>query len=145
MIDCTAVAYHKHRCASAEIEHCVAAAKIWPATSATAVIETQGAIVCAHVNGTREIPEIAAAFGRGQGKPDLGYSYATEVSQIPNVTLINLDESLAETAANLAAHYRLRGSDAIYAAVAKRFATDLISLDREHLERLKKVVSVRRP
>lgn len=94
---------------------------------------------------TLVIPEIAAAFGRGQGKPDLGYSYAIKVSQLPNVTLIDLDESLADTAANLAAHYRLRGSDAVYAAVAKRFATDLVSLDKEHLERVKKVVSVRRP
>ena len=94
---------------------------------------------------TLVIPEIAAAFGRGQGKPDLGYSYAIEVSKLPNVTLIDLDESLADTAANLAARYRLRGSDAVYAAVATRFATDLISLDREHLDRLKKIVSVRKP
>ncbi|NCP87486.1 type II toxin-antitoxin system VapC family toxin [bacterium] len=94
---------------------------------------------------TLVIPEIAAAFGRGQGKPDLGYAYAIQVSQFPNSTLIVLDESLAETAANLAAHYHLRGSDAVYAAVATRFATELISLDREHLEHLKQVVSVRKP
>lgn len=94
---------------------------------------------------TLVIPEIAAAIGRGQGKPDLGYSFAIEVSQFPNVTLVDLDESLAETAANLAAHYRLRGSDAVYAAIATRFATELVSLDKEHLERVKKVVTVRKP
>ena len=91
------------------------------------------------------IPEIAAAIGRGQGKPDLGYSFAIEVSQFPNVTLVNLDESLAKTAAEIAATYRLRGSDAVYAAVAKRFATELVTLDREQLERVKKVVQVRKP
>jgi len=91
------------------------------------------------------IPEIAAAIGRGQGKPDLGYSFAIEVSQFPNVTLVNLDESLAVTAADVAAKYRLRGSDAVYAAVATRFATQLVTLDKEQLQRVKKVVSVRRP
>jgi predicted nucleic acid-binding protein len=91
------------------------------------------------------IPEIAAAIGRGQGKPDLGYSFAIEVSQFPNVTLVNLDESLAETAAEIAATHRLRGSDAVYAAVAVRFATSLVTLDTEQLQRVKKVATVRKP
>jgi len=91
------------------------------------------------------IPEIAAAIGRGQGKPDLGYSFAVEVSQLPNVTLVNLDEGLAVTAADVAAKYRLRGSDAVYAAVAKRFATELVTLDEEQVTRMKKVISARKP
>jgi predicted nucleic acid-binding protein len=91
------------------------------------------------------IPEIAAAIGRGQGKPDLGYSFAIEVSQFPNVTLVNLDGPLAEIAAEIAATHRLRGSDAVYAAVAKRFATVLITLDREQLERLPNILSVQKP
>lgn len=94
---------------------------------------------------TLVIPEIAAAIGRGQGKPDLGYSFALEVSQFPNVTLIELDEPLAESAAEIAATYRLRGSDAVYAAVAMRFATELVTLDREQLQRAKKAVKVRKP
>ena len=94
---------------------------------------------------TLVIPEIAAAIGRGQGKLDLGYSFAKEVSQFPNLTLVNLDESLADIAAEIAAHYRLRGSDAVYAAVAKRFATELISLDKEQLKRVKAIVKVRKP
>lgn len=94
---------------------------------------------------TLVIPEIAAAIGRGQGKPDLGYSFALEVSQFPNVTLIELDEPLAETAAEIAATHRLRGSDAVYAAVAKRFATQLVTLDAEQLKRVKKAVSIRKP
>ncbi|OGO33896.1 MAG: hypothetical protein A2Z03_06985 [Chloroflexi bacterium RBG_16_56_8] len=91
------------------------------------------------------IPEIAAAISRGQGKSDLGYAFAMEVSHFPNVTLINLDESLAEIATGIAAHYRLRGSDAVYAAVSKRFATELVTLDKEQLERVKDVVQVRKP
>ncbi|MGB9674078.1 MAG: type II toxin-antitoxin system VapC family toxin [Anaerolineales bacterium] len=91
------------------------------------------------------IPEIAAAIGRGQGKPDLGYAFAIEVSCYSNVTLISLDENLAEMAAEIAARYRLRGSDAVYAAVARRFAATLVTLDTEQLERLQPVVPARMP
>jgi predicted nucleic acid-binding protein len=94
---------------------------------------------------TLVIPEIAAAIGHGQSKPDLGYLFAVEVSRFPNVTLVNLDKSLAETAAEIAATYRLRGSDAVYAAVAVRFATNLVTLDTEQLQRVKKVATVRKP
>lgn len=91
------------------------------------------------------LAEVVASIARKQNNTEQALNWMLEIQRIPNITFVSLDESLAETAANLAAHYRLRGSDAVYAAVAKRFATDLVSLDREHLDRLKKVVSVRKP
>ncbi|MFZ5911951.1 MAG: type II toxin-antitoxin system VapC family toxin [Chloroflexota bacterium] len=94
---------------------------------------------------TLVIPEIAAAIGRGQEKPDLGFSFAMGVGQLPNVILVDIDKSLAETAAEIAATHRLRGSDAVYAAVALRFGTNLVTLDREQQERLKTVVPVSGP
>lgn len=94
---------------------------------------------------TLAIVEIAAAIGRGQRRPDLGYTFALEVSRLPQVTLIGLDEWLAQEAAEIAARYHLRGSDAVYAAVARRFATVLVTLDREQLERAAALIPVRRP
>lgn len=94
---------------------------------------------------TLAIVEIAAAIGRGQGKPDLGYAFASEVSRFPEITLIALDESLAQEAAETAARHHLRGSDAVYAAVARRFAATLVTLDVEQGERAAAVVPVRRP
>jgi len=94
---------------------------------------------------TLAIVEIAAAIGRGQDQPDLGSAFASEVSQLPQVTLIGLDESLAKEAADIAARHRLRGSDAVYAAVARRFATTLVTLDREQKDRASAVVKVRHP
>ena len=91
------------------------------------------------------LPEISAAIARGQGKPELGIAFANELKKIPNITLIDLDESLASLAVEVAAQHRLRGSDAVYAAVALRFGTQLVTLDREQLERLPKVLSVRTP
>ena len=91
------------------------------------------------------LPEISAALARGQGKPKLGLAFVQELRNCPNTTFINVDESIADLAVDIAANNRLRGSDAIYAAVTLRFGTELITLDREQLDRLPKVLSVREP
>jgi predicted nucleic acid-binding protein len=91
------------------------------------------------------LAEIAASIARKQNNTELALTLMIEVQNLPNITLINLDESLAEIAAEIAARHRLRGSDAVYAAVAVRFATSLVTLDMEQLQRVKKAVSVRRP
>jgi len=91
------------------------------------------------------LPEISAALSRGQGKPALGLSFVQELRNFPNTTFIDVDESIADLAVDIAANNRLRGSDAVYAAVVLRFGTELITLDREQLDRLPKVLSVREP
>jgi len=91
------------------------------------------------------LPEISAALSRGQGKPELGKAFARELHNFPNTTFIDVDETVANLAVDIAANNRLRGSDAVYAAVALRFGTELITLDKEQLDRLPKVVPVRQP
>ena len=87
------------------------------------------------------LPEIAAAIARGQGKPQQGLAFSEEVANLPNLNFISLDESLARLAAQTASTHKLRGSDAVYAAVALRFGTTLVTLDREQLERFDQAVS----
>jgi predicted nucleic acid-binding protein len=91
------------------------------------------------------LPEISAALSRGQGKPELGKAFVQELKGFANTTFVDVDETVADLAVEIAADHRLRGSDAIYAAVALRFGTELITLDKEQLERLPKVLSVRKP
>jgi predicted nucleic acid-binding protein len=91
------------------------------------------------------LPEISAALSRGQGKPDLGKAFVQELKSFPNTTFIDVDETIANLAVDVAANNRLRGSDAVYAAVALRFGTELVTLDREQLERLPNVLAVRAP
>ena len=91
------------------------------------------------------LPEISAALSRGQGKPELGKAFVQEIRGFPNTTFIDVDETVATLAVGIAANNRLRGSDAVYAAVALRFGTELITLDREQLARLPKVLPVRAP
>jgi predicted nucleic acid-binding protein len=88
------------------------------------------------------IAEIAAAIARKKGNAELAMSIANQIAKLPNLTLIPLDQSLAMLTAETAATRKLRASDAVYAAVSLRFATHLITLDQEQLERFEKA---RRP
>ena len=91
------------------------------------------------------LPEISAALSRGQDKPELGKSFVQELRNFPNTSFIDVDESVATLAVDIAANNRLRGSDAVYAAVALRFGTELVTLDREQLDRLSNILSVHSP
>lgn len=82
------------------------------------------------------LPEVAAAISRGREDDALAREFATALSRLPHLVLIPLDTVLAQQAADIAAQYRLRGSDAVYAAVALRFGSVLITLDREQRERV---------
>jgi len=97
------------------------------------------------IQPTLFFPEVVASIARKQDSAELALELAKELGKFSRLTLIDLDENLAEFASEVAAKYRLRGSDAVYAAVALRFGAELITLDREQLERLLKVLTVRTP
>ncbi len=61
---------------------------------------------------------------------------AAALSRLPNLVLVSLDQMLAQQALDIAALYRLRGNDAVYAAVAQRFACHLVALDHQQHDRL---------
>ena len=88
------------------------------------------------------LPEVAAAIARKQGQADLVLLLTEQVRKLPNLTLVPLDEALAISSSETAARHRLRGNDAVYAAVALRFGSLLVTLDHEQGERLKDLLSV---
>ena len=94
---------------------------------------------------TLVLPEVAATIRRVRGDGALARDFANALSRLPNLVLVNLDTTLAQQAADAAAQYRLRGSDAVYAAVALRFGSALITLDREQHDRLANVVTSHYP
>lgn len=97
------------------------------------------------IQPTLFFPEVTASIARKQDDTEAALQLAQELRKFPALTLIDLDDSLADFASEIAAKYRLRGSDAVYAAVSLRFGTQLISLDKEQLERLPKILSVKAP
>ena len=91
------------------------------------------------------LPETAAAISRGQNNPEFARQFSLNLEHFPHLVLIPLDNGLARQALEIAAFYRLRGSDAVYAAVAQRFACPLITLDKEQHDRITAVVSTYYP
>jgi predicted nucleic acid-binding protein len=91
------------------------------------------------------LPEISAAIARGHGKPEAAKAFVLALRKLPNVTFVDLDDGIANLAVDIAADNRLRGSDAVYGAVALRFGAELITLDKEQLDRLAKLLPVHAP
>lgn len=89
--------------------------------------------------------EVAGAISRTRQNPSQAQSFATALSQLPNVRYVVLDEKLAMRALTLASQHGLRGADAVYAAVVMESGGTLVSLDNEHLTRLQSVLAVRTP
>ena len=97
------------------------------------------------IQPTLFFPEVVASIARKQDDTDVALELAHELKKFSKLTLIDLDEDLADYASEIAAKHRLRGSDAVYAAVALRFGAELITLDKEQLARLPNVLFVKRP
>ena len=94
---------------------------------------------------TLVLTEIAAALARANDNSEEAIDYAEALGQLSNVTLVPLSLSMARRAAEAAASFRLRGADAIYVEVARRYGTILISRDEEQLGRGGKAVVCQTP
>lgn len=81
------------------------------------------------------IPEVASAVARASDDSVGAVQYANATATLPNLTLVTLTPAMARQAAELAATYRLRGADAVYLAVARRYGTTLVSRDDEQRTR----------
>ena len=86
------------------------------------------------------LPEVAAAVSRGRDDADLARRFSANLRHLPHLFLVPLDQTLADQAADIAAQHQLRSSDAVYAAVALRFGSTLVTLDREQRERVAAVI-----
>lgn len=91
------------------------------------------------------LPEIASAVARATGDREGALAYARATADLPHVTLVSLTSAMARQAAELAAMHRLRGADAVYVAVARRYGTTLLSRDEEQRRRASAIVSCQRP
>lgn len=91
------------------------------------------------------VTEIAAAVARATDDGAGALQYATATAALPHLTLVSLTVAVARQAADLAATYRLRGADAVYVAVARRYGTTIVSRDDEQRTRGAAVVTCQTP
>ena len=91
------------------------------------------------------LAEVAAAIAAGTGDKQLARDVEAHVRHSPLFELLPVALALAERAATLAAEHQLRGSDAIYFAVAETLGDRLVTLNPRQLQRGNAVVETRRP
>jgi predicted nucleic acid-binding protein len=89
--------------------------------------------------------EVAAALSRTGSATGLAQQYALAIGQLPNTVLVALDEGLASQAAGFGARHKVRGADAVFLGTAALFAAELVTLDREQLERGASIVQTLTP
>jgi predicted nucleic acid-binding protein len=89
--------------------------------------------------------ELAAATARFYGDAKRARAFAYALRSLPGQVWVPLDDILAEDAAAIGAEFRLRGADAIYAAVAHLYKATLVTLDQQKITRLSSILTVCRP
>lgn len=91
------------------------------------------------------LAEIAGALSRSFRDPIRARLEIDLLRALHHIQLVALDDGLAQEAAEIAADRTLRGADAIYVAVARRYGCALVTLDREQRERARPVVRALTP
>jgi len=89
--------------------------------------------------------EVAGTISHTRSDVSAAVAFAEAIAALPYVTCYPLDIAAAQHALTVAAHQKLRGADAIYAALALQVGSTLVTLDKEQLNRLTGVVSTLTP
>jgi predicted nucleic acid-binding protein len=89
--------------------------------------------------------EVGGAIARQTGDSVLGQRAVAEIERNPALVLIELDSTLGKLTADIATTLRLRGADAVYAALARRLPLPLITWDQELISRGADVLDAHTP
>ena len=89
--------------------------------------------------------EVAAAIARLTGDETSALEAVEALGAMPGLVVHPLDLDASAEGAFLASRLRLRGADAVYAAVAHRYETTLITLDEEMLTRSSALIDTSSP
>lgn len=89
--------------------------------------------------------EIAGAVARQTNNSSLATKAVDILYRLPGLRLVFLDGEVTRVATELAAELRLRGADAVYAAVAHKLRSPLINWDKEMLKRCANTIETSTP
>ena len=91
------------------------------------------------------LAEVAGAIARRTGDTNLGHKALNHILSTPELRLVYTDSELGLLAAQLAADQHLRGSDALYVAVAYHLGIPLVSWDQEQIDRVTDLIKAYTP
>lgn len=75
------------------------------------------------------LPEVAGAISRRTGDAALAERAVKSLQSLPGLRLIEMNQSVIQAAAQLAASCGMRGADSVYVAVAQQLGIPLATLD----------------
>ena len=91
------------------------------------------------------LAEVAGAIARITGHGEAGRGVAERVTRLPALRLVAIDNEVGRRSAEIAADLRLRGSDAVYVALAERLGLPLVTWDAEQRVRGSRIVATLAP
>jgi predicted nucleic acid-binding protein len=91
------------------------------------------------------LAEVAAALSRGVESSALARRVVEQLLRAQVIELAPVTLTVATRAAAIAADHLIRGCDAVYLALAEQLNIELVTLDRQQLERGAAVAPTRRP
>lgn len=88
------------------------------------------------------LPEVAGAISRRTGDAALADRAVQNLQALPGLRLIEMNQTVVQAAAQLAASCGMRGADSVYAAVAHQLNIPLATLDADQRSKAGKVVAI---
>lgn len=94
---------------------------------------------------TLVLAELAASISRVRRDPMRARVTIAALQALPFITFVDLDRTLGQAAAEIAADRAVKGADAVYIAVAQIAGCVLVTLDQEQAKRAAPIVTVMTP
>ena len=86
--------------------------------------------------------EVAAAISRRTGDSELAKKATEALENLPDLRLVEMDQSVVQTAVRAGADLGVRGADALYIAIAQQLTLPMATLDTDQSERGSQVVEI---
>ncbi len=86
--------------------------------------------------------EVAAAISRRTGDSELAKKATEALENLPDLRLVEMDQSVVQTAVRAGADLGVRGADALYIAISQQLTLPLATLDTDQSERGSQVVEI---
>ncbi len=88
------------------------------------------------------LAEVAGAVSRRTGDSSLAQQAIRQLETLPGLRLVEMDRTLLDESAQLAAELGLRGADSVYVAVASHLNIPLATLDSDQRERASRRITI---
>lgn len=88
------------------------------------------------------LPEIAGAISRQTGDSNLARQAVEKLQNLSELRLVEMDHSLVQEAAYLAANFRLHGADSVHVSLANRLTLPLATPDKKQKDKAATIIEV---